>query len=58
MYHEGVFCPCYGMQIMTTPIDTKDKKSITKHAEIVSKRVYYLKNMYLKEKQQCTKLLV
>jgi hypothetical protein len=28
LYHEGLFCPCCGMQMRTTPIDTKDKAKI------------------------------
>jgi hypothetical protein len=28
LYHEGLFCPCCGMQLRTTPIDTKYKAKI------------------------------
>jgi rRNA maturation endonuclease Nob1 len=32
-YHEGQFCPCCGMQLRTTPIDTKDKAKIKKRLQ-------------------------
>jgi hypothetical protein len=28
MYHNGMFCPCCGMQLRTTPIDKEDKEKI------------------------------
>jgi uncharacterized Zn finger protein (UPF0148 family) len=28
MFHTGVFCPCCGMQLRTTPIDKKGKEKI------------------------------
>ncbi|HTH23235.1 MAG TPA: hypothetical protein VL854_13535, partial [Nitrososphaeraceae archaeon] len=32
-YHEGLFCPCCGMQLRTTPINTKDKAKIRKRLQ-------------------------
>jgi hypothetical protein len=32
-FHEGQFCPCCGMQLRTTPIDTKDKAKIRKRLQ-------------------------
>ena len=32
-YHEGQFCPCCGMQLRTTPIDTKYKAKIRKRLQ-------------------------
>jgi uncharacterized Zn finger protein (UPF0148 family) len=28
LYHNGIFCPCCGMQLRTTPIDKKGKEKI------------------------------
>jgi len=31
MYHNGMFCPFYGMQLRTTPIDKKSKEKLRKN---------------------------
>ena len=33
LYHEGLFCPCCGMQLRTTPNDTKDKAKVRKRSQ-------------------------
>ena len=33
IYHEGLFCPCCGMQLRTTPIDSKDKAKIRRRLQ-------------------------
>jgi rRNA maturation endonuclease Nob1 len=28
LYHDGIFCPCCGMQLRTTPTNKKDKERL------------------------------
>jgi hypothetical protein len=34
MYHNGIFCPCCGMQLRTTPIDKIGKEKLIKNMSL------------------------
>jgi hypothetical protein len=49
MYHDGVFCPCCGMQLRTTPTITKNHELIYGRRHTYQRnRVFIYRSIYSK----------